>query len=98
MKILEGKAKPSATQPNAIIGAAAQPRSIADVLASAERLGCAITQSPVLAFQAWAVERSATRGPMTQDEYFLAQEAFFAAHPGKGPTSSTMVPPAEGDA
>jgi hypothetical protein len=54
-------------------------------------------ESPILAFQAWAERRTSIRRPLTQDEYFLAQEAFFAAHPGKGPTSSTMgdaLPPA----
>lgn len=49
------------------------------------------TESPILAFQAWADLRARTGRRMTQDEYFLAQEAFFAAHPGEGPTSSPMV-------
>ena len=49
-------------------------------------------ESPILAFQTWAEKRRvALRGPMTQTEYFLAQEAFYAAHPGKGPTSTCMA-------
>lgn len=50
--------------------------------------------SPVLAFQTWAARRAASRGPMTQDEYQLAQEAFYAAHPGDGPHSALMAPEA----
>ena len=48
-------------------------------------------ESPITAFQRWSERRARDRGPMTQDQYFLAEEAFFAAHPGKGPTSSTMA-------
>jgi hypothetical protein len=50
-----------------------------------------VDTSPVLAFQAWCEQRACLRGPMTQDQYFLAQEAFFAAHPGQGPTSTVMT-------
>ena len=46
--------------------------------------------SPVLAFQAWV---AAYHRPLTLDEYFITQAAFFAAHPGKGPTSNTMQEP-----
>lgn len=51
-------------------------------------------ESPILAFQTWCERFVKDRGkPLTQDEYFLAQQAFYAAHPGKGPTSSLMAPP-----
>jgi hypothetical protein len=43
-------------------------------------------QSPVLAFDAWVTAHvQATGKKLTQDEYFLAQAAFYAAHPGNGP-------------
>ena len=48
-------------------------------------------RSPILDFVAWAEQRAKIRGPMTQDQYFLAEEAFFAAHPGEHLTSSTMT-------
>jgi hypothetical protein len=52
--------------------------------------------SAILDFDAWARRRvEAGRAPLTQDEYFIAQEAFYAAHPQKhGPTSSLTAAPA----
>jgi hypothetical protein len=48
--------------------------------------------SPILAFQAWVEQRVAATGrPLTQDEYFLAQAAFYAAHPGDGPHSTFQL-------
>jgi len=52
-------------------------------------------ESPVLAFDAWLTAHvQATGKKLTQDEYFLAQAAFYAAHPGEGPQSALMAPPA----
>jgi len=47
------------------------------------------TESPILAFQEWLKK---TGRSLTQDEYFLAQSAFYAAHPGAGPHSTTASP------
>jgi hypothetical protein len=52
-------------------------------------------ESPVLAFQDWLSGYTATHGKLDVDAYFLAQAAFFAAHPGRGPTSTVMTPPVE---
>jgi hypothetical protein len=53
-----------------------------------------VAESPILAFQAWCERYVTDRGkPLTQDEYFIAQAAFFAAHPGEGPQSSTQSAP-----
>lgn len=52
----------------------------------------AITQrSPVLDFHTWLEAYAATFGPLTQDEYAIAQSAFYFAHPGRGPQSSLMA-------
>ena len=49
-------------------------------------------ESPVLAFDAWLTARIASgMRKLTQDEYSIAQAAFYAAHPWQGPTSSLMA-------
>ena len=48
-------------------------------------------QSPILAFQEWAIRWVVDNGrKLTQTEYGIAYAAFIAAHPGKGPVSKTM--------
>lgn len=61
------------------------------ILALLDAAARAPQDSPVLAFQAWAERYTKDRGPLTQDQYFLAQQAFYAAHPGEGPTSTLMA-------
>lgn len=71
------------------------PELISLLREAASRL--ASQESPVLAFQTWVERTVADRGrKLTQDEYFIAQAAFFAAHPGEGPQSSTASRLAEG--
>ncbi len=49
-------------------------------------------REPILDFQEWCSRYVKTLGrPLTQDEYFIAQAAFVAAHPSQGPLSSTMT-------
>ena len=51
----------------------------------------AITESPILAFDAWLLRWVKDNGrKLTLTEYGIAYTAFIAAHPGEGPHSHTM--------
>lgn len=51
---------------------------------------------PILDFEVWAERWCQDMGhKFTSAEYFVAQAAFYAAHPGEGPISHTMEDPNE---
>lgn len=48
---------------------------------------------PIVACQAWCRQYVKDRGAkLTPNEYYIAQAAFIAAHPGQGPTSEVSAP------